>query len=108
MLEKHLEDVTRELQALRHNPVTEDEFAAWKQHPLTKLFFLELAERYYENLIEEAVVVAHIQPARDSVFNHTNPLEETTVNSILKSGRNQVLEAILGYEPENLERTQND
>lgn len=64
----------------------------------------ELTERYLENLIDEPVVVAHAHPVGETGWlNHTDPVSETAINAALQAGRNQVLETLMSYEPENLE-----
>ncbi len=88
--------------------ISREQFKAWKNLTLTKQFFLDLADLYYDNVTREPVVIAHAQVASknqngDSVlFAHTNPVEETAINAALKAGRVQVMEVLMEYEPSNL------
>jgi hypothetical protein len=89
--------------------ISREQFNAWKNLPVTQQFFLELAEMYYDNVTREPVVIAHAQVAAQNsagepiLFAHTNPVEETAINSALKAGRVQVMEALMEYQPSNLE-----
>ncbi len=108
-LEQQLEDLQELLSQRREHPITQDEFALWKNSTVTKVFYLEWQEQYLENHIDEPVVVAHAQRVSDtSTMYHTNPVEETAINSALKSGRGQVLDEVLSWEPANLDREDKD
>lgn len=63
-------------------------------------------ESYLENVIQTPVVKAHLERVggTDQVMMHTNPVEETAINSAIQSGRNQVYEAVLEWQPTNLEK----
>ncbi len=104
-LEHQLTELQETLTEHHENPISQDDFDRWKNNQVTKMLFLELSERYLENLIEEPVVMAHAQRiSENDTMHHTNPVEETAINSALKSGRNQVLSTLLEYEPVNLNR----
>jgi hypothetical protein len=89
--------------------ISKEEFNVWKNLRVTQQFFLELAEMYYDNVTREPVVIAHAQIATQNkagdpvLFAHTNPVEETAINSALKAGRVQVMEVLMEYKPSNLE-----
>ena len=69
------------------------------------MFFLEWGELYLENHLDEPLVVAHAQRvSEEATMFHTNPVEETAINSALKSGRGQVIDEVLKWEPTNLDR----
>lgn len=94
------EDLSR---ALEH-PISQDAYNHWYQARVTQQFFLEIRERYLANILEEPVTQAYLERvAHDGVLPHTNPVEETAINSALKSGRNEVLESIVSWHPENME-----
>ncbi len=108
-LDKQLEDVQEQLSTLREHPLSEDNFTHWRNNVVTKTFFLELQERYLENLMDEPVVKSYAERLGEGVWmSHTNPVEETAINSAIKSGRGEVLEALLTYEPENLDKEVKD
>ena len=108
-IERQLQSVQSELSRSREHAISQDDFDLWRDHAVTKMFFLEISERYLSNLVEEPVVVASLEHVGGERFlEHSSPVEETAINSALRAGRNQVLETVLEYEPANLEREEID
>lgn len=104
-LHSHLEAIRRELSRQRQSLIKGDHYSSWLKSPLTRLFMLELKEQYLENVLDEPVVKAHLERVGgDAALMHTNPVEETAINSAVKSGRDQVFKAVLEWQPINMEK----